>query len=77
MIIEIKDLPHGRKVKQIRVDVTFEEDGVKVSEQYVPGDSRDPVKSEIEKDQDIKQSTQDFETREAKDVPEEMLNMEF
>lgn len=30
MIIEIKDLPEGRKVKHINVDITFEEDGVVV-----------------------------------------------
>lgn len=27
MIIEIKDLPEGRKVKHINVDISFEEDG--------------------------------------------------
>lgn len=88
MIIEIKDLPPGRKVKQISVDVTFEEDGVKVSQQEItstdnsrphtePVITDNPVEPEIEKHQDTKSPVKDFESREAKDVPDEMLNMEF
>jgi hypothetical protein len=88
MIIEIKDLPPGRKVKQISVDVIFEEDGVKVSQQNItstdklckPNDPfihESPGEPQIEKHQDIKPPEQDFEQREAKDVPDEMLNMEF
>lgn len=88
MIIEIKDLPPGRKVKQISVDVIFEEDGVKVSQQEItstdnsrphtePVITGSPVEPDIEKHQDIKPPAQDIKTREAKDVPDEMLNMEF
>lgn len=88
MIIEIKDLPPGRKIKQISVDVIFEEDGVKVSQQKItptdnscqqndPVEPVEPVEPEIEKHQDIKPPAQDIKTREAKDVPDEMLNMEF
>jgi len=88
MIIEIKDLPPGRKVKQISVDVIFEEDGVKVSQQNITSTGNlsgsndsliqeSPGETKIEKHQDINPPAQDFDHREAKDVPDEMLNMEF
>lgn len=85
MIIEIKDLPSGRKVSRILVDITFEdssdhsEDGLYsnpiVTSSTIPaqesalGDVSEPVLSTI--------STDRTSSREPVEIPDEMLNMEF
>ena len=75
MIIEIKDLPEGRKVKHINVDIKFEEDGSVV------------VKSKTEPSVEVEESPVVFDTapvppvtnieRERKEVPPEMQDLEF
>lgn len=67
MIIEIKNLPQGRKVKHINVDITFEEDGVSVD-----------TKTTNQIEMPIVESPQKEPTkREQKEVPPEMTDMEF
>jgi hypothetical protein len=84
MIIEIKDLPHGRKVKHINVDITFEEDGevqvqtkvedIKISKptKIAPA----PVAESNDTDAVIERPVIP-EEREKKEVPQEMTDMEF
>lgn len=85
MLIEIKDLPPGQKIKKISVDITFEDSGEIHCEQTV--DTRDsapvsdkqfipeppsppnPPESRIIKE--------DGKVREHKEIPPEMKDMEF
>lgn len=93
MIIEIKDLPHGRKVKHINVDITFEEDGgvvVNASSDTQPSistrnfpespiDPKDPIdhqETQSESPSDIERPVIS-EDRPKKEVPSEMLDLEF
>lgn len=85
MIIEIKNLPEGRKVKHINVDISFEEDGpaveVKTDTHIELGSERPhppappvpPPKRVI--NEDLKPSIP--ETRETKPIPDEMKDLEF
>ena len=63
MIIEIKNLPSGRKVKHINVDITFEEDNVSVV-----------AKTDNKLEVPVAESSP---KREQKEVPPEMTDMEF
>jgi hypothetical protein len=88
MIIEIKDLPHGRKVKHINVDITFEEDGtistivkdeVDTTASSEKGASR-AQSQETESDvkfESTETPTPNLEDRPKKEIPPEMQDMEF
>jgi len=93
MKIEITDLPQGRKVKNIKVDISFEEDGTgtsKVTSTTFPlNEDKHPamtgsVTHETKPREPIlKDSPEpiiaypDIDKRAAVEVPEEMKDLEF
>jgi hypothetical protein len=76
MIIEIKDLPQGRKVKHINVDITFEEDGVVVKTKTEPTDSGSVDLPKFDMSENTIPVSEPIE-REHKEIPPEMTDMEF
>lgn len=70
MRIEIVDLPANRKVKHLKVDIVFEEDGSVTSTTSV----KEAISNTVE--EKITPPTIP-EQREKKDVPPEMLDLEF
>lgn len=72
MIIEIKDLPSGRKVKHISVDITFEEDGSPVVKTSTAEEPKEEIKFENVEPPKVQDSQ-----REQKEIPPEMSDMEF
>lgn len=91
MIIEIKDLPEGRKVKRILVDISFEDNGISPPGDTLREESRKSVSSNehFENIENVEIPVTDntlevqkvkipsIETREKAPVPAEMLNIEF
>lgn len=83
MIIEIKDLPSGRKVSRILVDITFEESSELVEQEIFSSDIT--TKSLIKPSEsapnngkpDSKPPPNVPKPREPIEIPDEMLNMEF
>lgn len=76
MIIEIKDLPPGRKVNRILVDITFEDSGPNLIETEF-NDSDRETHTKTNKPSEQPKPSEPIEDREHKDIPEEMMNMEF
>ena len=87
MIIEIKDLPEGRKVQRILVDIVFEDSGTPEESQTLnvsnPGNT---IKKEnkdrtepLVHTEPVLETTKDtdFENRPERAIPQEMLNIEF
>ena len=79
MIIEIKGLPTGQKIKHINVDITFDDDGtatVRTDPVFKP-----PVSIEQGNTQDLPAipvpPTNNIDDRPKKDIPSEMTDMEF
>ncbi len=88
MIVEIKDMPSGRKIKNISIDISFDDDTISIGQvpkpvqTYTPS----PVYSA-----EVQTSTQDISSqttvtpaadtmvppREKKDIPQEMKDIEF
>lgn len=92
MIIEIKDLPNGRTVKRINVDVSFEEDGTVQTEvfnsfgydtQISPASethkqSTSESKDELGEESNEKITKPDVNVdREEKPIPTEMTDLEL
>ena len=83
MIIEIKDLPSGRKVSRILVDITFEDSSELVEQEILSSDTT--MKSSIKLPEsapnngkpDSKPPPNVPKPREPIEIPDEMLNMEF
>lgn len=86
MIIEIKGLPSGRQVKHINVDITFEDGNpvikTNVTEKNLVNSSDEnnqhafPDTDSIHENKPIEMPTIP-ETRDKKEVPPEMTDMEF
>lgn len=72
MIIEIKNLPEGRKVKHINVDITFEEDGAVVKTVTEEKSPQPNVKFD-----NVPTPPQTVVEREHKEIPPEMQDLEF
>lgn len=83
MIIEIKDLPPGRKVNRILVDITFEDSGSNlIKTEFNSFDSIDnptdnPSTTYKQKGPDVPKPSEPTEERKHKDIPDEMKNLEF
>lgn len=93
MIIEIKDLPKGQIIKQIKVDVIFDESGAVTSSEEIVDVSLIPktVESNINtvddlNDQEFNKTTvkkeleetmSHFDVRPELDIPSEMLDNKF
>lgn len=85
MIIEIKNLPNGQKIKHVHIDIDFDDNG-NVSEERVSVNNSvqktdDDMKNEqpIGLEQHVHESKeiQREEPREKMDIPPEMLDGEF
>ena len=85
MIIEIKDLPEGRKVSRILVDVTFEDTGdsgpttsQSVSTSFL-NESNSNIKSPVESpvESPVVKRDPTLEPKVNPGIPAEMLDMEF
>lgn len=78
MIIEIKDLPSGRKVSRILVDITFEDSSELVEQEIFSSDvtMKSPIKTS-ESAPEKGSGTVSEGSRTPVDIPDEMLNMEF
>lgn len=85
MIIEIKDLPEGRKVSRILVDVTFEDSGEpQVVSQGFLNETGINTKANTKNDQGAPETPVTIVNPEIKrdpstnpSIPTEMLDMEF
>lgn len=76
MIIEIKSLPTGQKIKKIFVDILFDSDGNETVEVQVNNQVKEHTKpQEIINNNPVQ--TKDNELREPKPIPQEMLDIEF
>lgn len=79
MIIEIKNLPEGRKVKHINFDISFEEDGSAVVrtnsvQSYIHHSENNTINDEVAPKVDVPKI---HLQREHKEVPPEMKDLEF
>lgn len=89
MIIEIKGLPEGQKIKHINVDVTFDDSGEvvvktvmdpnvkKIEKLDLPPMPKPEPPRNMRRDHKEERPVIDIEKREVKDVPNEMKDMEF
>lgn len=75
MIIEIKDLPEGRNVKNIVFDITFEDGQVEKVNPIIKESKFGPGNSGIQENTSIDFPVLREET--TKEVPPEMLDIEF
>lgn len=76
MIIEIKGLPTGQKIKKILVDISFDSDGNETVEVQVNNQVKEQTKSqEVINNNPVQ--TKDNESREPPPIPQEMLDIEF
>lgn len=73
MIIKIEGLPQGQKIKHINVDISFEDDDVKVQ---TTTEVEEPA-SDIEFEKVEAPETFQFDGRPQKEVPPEMQDLEF
>lgn len=79
MIIKVEGLPQGQKIKHINVDIQFEDDVAIVKTKTEPSvKSVEDKDSNIEFDRPVHPGASDSdETREQKDIPKEMTDVEF
>ena len=76
MIIEIKGLSTGQKIKKILVDISFDYDGNETVEVQVNNQIKEQTKpQEVINNNPVQ--TKDNESREPKPIPQEMLDIEF
>ena len=72
MIIEIKEIPNGSNIKKISFDIELENGEIKRSNDYVIETTRQYKEQEIPRS-----DVHVFRTEATKEVPPEMLDMEF
>ena len=85
MIIEIKNLPNGQKIKHVHIDIDFDDNG-NVSEERVSVNNDIQQSNEFKKNEQFtnlephiheSKEIQHEEARERMDIPPEMLDGEF